>query len=1628
MKRTLKMLSGFSIVLLCFSVLQVSAKSSLKMPNQKISVQKKNGKAVFKDQSLHGEPGQPNLPRNTLTFLLPAQADMNNISVVMENVQEKELDGNFEVEAALPPTTAGKAFWPKNRNIENGKDVDVYRRNAFFPANHVIKVTPGKMRQYKVVQVSVAPVRYNPVTGKLKMITGGQLSVYTKNDPATKNMRPAANSSQSFIKKLQSITVNFDEAASSYGITSSSQKSLSPAQAPLTGETYAIITTSAIVSQSTQLQNFIDSKTSRGFNVQLIDETVWGGGIGDAAADNLRSWLQANYLSRNISYVLLIGNPNPSNGDVPMKMAWPNNNSTEHRECPTDFYFAELTGDWDVDNDGFFGESDDDVEALGGPDMFSEISLGRIPFYGIISDLDHILAKIIAYENERSDTFDWRTNTLIPSEPLDPNTPGYHFAEAIIKDILIPQGWGKFRIYEKNYGVNPEMTPCSEASTYLCWVKGTYGTVNWSTHGGPESAADIMTSNIALKLNDNYPSIVFQGSCDNAFPEHSRNLSYTLLKNGAIAALGSTRASWYAGEQSHFVNTPTDFGMSYAFSENVVKKGMFVGDALGDLRATIDMSGWWMNCIDFNVYGDPAVGVYTSPDNFLLVSDIPDQKIFNGESFKTIDLDNHVFNSKYGDDQVSWSVSGNASLDVSISNNVATITPVSSGWTGKETIVFTATNPEGVSKSDTAVFEIAGTQMVYLSDLSWTSATCGYGTIQLDRSIDRNPITVGGITYEKGIGTHAQSEIVYQLNGMYDLFSCVVGIDDEADGAVQFKVYGDTSILFTSRVLNYGESVKCEVSVQGFSQLRLVAEEGQSNYSDHADWADAKLVSGITTPSKTIEVRVTPHSVQGCTEPAWDPNKIYNTDSICSHNGHLWRAQWWSQNQEPGTTGQYGVWVNLGECPDQQTFYYGMVSPSGLVRVDYTGNVTINSLPDSGYVMTDLSIDGQSVSPEYWNNGYYIFTNVTDNHVLHATFDQEVYNWLYVSTIYVLNGNAIGTSNYVLNKPVPIVALPEPGYRFTGWSVEFGNCTIADPLSPVTTVTLHGESSVFANYEEDNSLSHLTASPTTLDFGAVQVNTSVPQTIMLTNDGNSDAVVTSISSSSPMFTVSQDLPLTIPSGSSATITVVFRPTATGNVNGTLTVINTIDAVQEQEISVSLSGEGSGPHDWNLAVTPTIFSTGAQLSFTANPLFVNSSATFKLYQIYRSGAPRTLVEEFSTTIAAGTNTFTRPVWDYLPSGYYQLDMSNGTGDVLLDQYSIEKLNNPIDFQLSVTPQLVAREVTLTFNNPSPYIVGDTASLLFLNSSQSFTQTAVIDSGINSIVQNVGSQYYPLGEYTVIMSINSQQVDTVTFTKVAQDYTLQASVSSLDFGSVSVGSNASATVILTNTGNTPALISAMNTSNPVFTVTPATPITVQPGSSTTVTVKFTPLSAGTETGTFTIINAPDAQIQTITITLAGTGENQTSNFEVTMVPDNNATGNSIQPSITLKNIGTSNIDMSKVVIEYYTYDPSIYIGDLRADIYYCSMSNCSASVNKLAQTYGSGNQKADTKNAFSFSSGTLAPNGVVQLQPGIYTVNWQYNFDERDDWSHVVGPSNKAQFIIVRDKTTNAIVYGTVPTGM
>ena len=357
---------------------------------------------------------------------------------------------------------------------------------------------------------------------------------------------------------------------------------------------YSIVTTTAIQRNSSKLAKFVAHKQSLGFDVQVVTEMDFGGGVGDAAAKNIRRWLRDHNISDNIKYVLLIGNPRPDSGEIPMKMVW---TSAWSEGVPSDFYYADLTGNWDWNGDGRYGMRPEDC-GPGGVDTFYEVLVGRIPYYGFIEDLDAILQKTINYETQSGDAIEWRKNALlaIPNKSSVPE-----FSEGIKDNFLAPMGWAYHRLYDEDYGLvpPPETVPCTIENVTDVWSNGAFGLVVWWTHGGTHGASDVIDTSHVPYLNDNYPAFMVGLGCANATVEVDDNLAYSLLRHGAICTLAGTRG---AGKMSWL-------GRDYV--SMIVVEGLTCGEALSEVK-TWQFGVGWNSLNVFNLYGDPSLRIIPS--------------------------------------------------------------------------------------------------------------------------------------------------------------------------------------------------------------------------------------------------------------------------------------------------------------------------------------------------------------------------------------------------------------------------------------------------------------------------------------------------------------------------------------------------------------------------------------------------------------------------------------------------------------------------------------------------------------------------------------------------------------------------------------------------------------------------------------------------------------------------------------------------------------------------------------------------------------------------------------------------------------------------------------------------------
>lgn len=136
--------------------------------------------------------------------------------------------------------------------------------------------------------------------------------------------------------------------------------------------------------------------------------------------------------------------------------------------------------------------------------------------------------------------------------------------------------------------------------------------------------------------------------------------------------------------------------------------------------------------------------------------------------------------------------------------------------------------------------------IIYLSNLRPLKSSQGYGSLQKDRSIGGGRLSSSWIFYEKGLGTHANSEIVYSLDKKYKSFSTDFGIDTETPepATVEFKILVDEKEKFKSGTIKkWGGPKSIKLDVADAQKLTLiVSDAGDGISNDHADWLNPKLL------------------------------------------------------------------------------------------------------------------------------------------------------------------------------------------------------------------------------------------------------------------------------------------------------------------------------------------------------------------------------------------------------------------------------------------------------------------------------------------------------------------------------------------------------------------------------------------------------------------------------------------------------------------------------------------------------------------------------------------------------------------------------------------------------------------
>ncbi|WP_319803640.1 immunoglobulin-like domain-containing protein [Shewanella subflava] len=239
--------------------------------------------------------------------------------------------------------------------------------------------------------------------------------------------------------------------------------------------------------------------------------------------------------------------------------------------------------------------------------------------------------------------------------------------------------------------------------------------------------------------------------------------------------------------------------------------------------------------------------------------------------------------------------------------------------------------------------------------------------------------------------------------GLYPLTYSVIDSDDNATKQVRtIEVYSEKPVF---------EGVEA-VTVQQFSDFdplagvtAIDAEDGDLTSSivveGHVDtqkvgkYALTYQVSDSANQTSRINraVTVVPENGECEVDNLWSATQVYTGGEQVTHGDKIWQASWWTRAEEPGTTGEWGVWKVKGdsECDNQQPPVPGPVDPTITVS-----GVSTQYIINDGAVAFDVNVQTNTeilVHVKLYNSEgltYSYFSDIVDNQS--QTIPVESYN------------------------------------------------------------------------------------------------------------------------------------------------------------------------------------------------------------------------------------------------------------------------------------------------------------------------------------------------------------------------------------------------------------------------------------------------------------------------------------------------------------------------------------------------------------------------------------------------------------------------------------------------------------
>ncbi|HDQ99284.1 MAG TPA: hypothetical protein ENN51_03235, partial [candidate division WOR-3 bacterium] len=527
---------------------------------------------------LTAAPGRPALPVVPVTLVVPAGARVTSVEVTA--LESKALTGGFRIAPTPEPHPLSKPARPPVP-----PDPAVYDAPGSWPPGPLADWRTGNATGFRLVAVQVSPLAWRPADGRLTLHRRLRITVRWDDDISPIALTPGQRDRAR--DGLRTLVANPEWL-----------RTWSPpaAERDLPEIDYLIVTGERFVES---FRPFADYRTARGLRAEIRTvEWVSGRYPGRDLQEKTRNMIKDLYENRGLSYVLLAGD----NAIVPCRKIRVRVGG-EVGDVPTDLYFADLDFSWDSNNNNIFGEPEDSV------DFYADVTVGRASMDNE-AEVASFISKVMTYENDPDPGF--ITRALFPSGWLwhSVNYHGRFVHDSVIG--ILPQGWTATQL----------INPASARVVSDSFNRG-YAIFDPCGHGNEtgvycETGPSIYTSSYARsQTNDRRFSVMTSIACTPGNFEAEdciAEIAHNAPDGGCIAVKMNSRYGW---------GTPPSMGPSEKLvirfydqwlveGENILgaahHRGLevYAGAALYD-----QLWRWCMT--EFNLFGDPAIDLWTAP-------------------------------------------------------------------------------------------------------------------------------------------------------------------------------------------------------------------------------------------------------------------------------------------------------------------------------------------------------------------------------------------------------------------------------------------------------------------------------------------------------------------------------------------------------------------------------------------------------------------------------------------------------------------------------------------------------------------------------------------------------------------------------------------------------------------------------------------------------------------------------------------------------------------------------------------------------------------------------------------------------------------------------------------------------